>query len=122
MKNILDNDDADQAGEIEERTNQKAITYLSTMLVGSLIFSAFRAPRQLDMVLLSTVILVAQSLLMGLIVEGLRYIFRKARGQKRWKDPFTPFWFEVLENGFAWWILFLIIGIVGLFVGPQPFL
>ena len=60
--------------------------------------------------LMASIMTMALMLFLGTVIEGIRAIIpkRKQRTTELSSDKKSPFWFEVIESAFAFWMLYSI--------------
>jgi len=125
MKGPLDNIDENNHSDLTTNPKRKAIVYLTVMIFGEFIVKYIIFMIVAKMVLSNIAIYIVYSMMISLgtifgiiiIVELLRFAWYK-RKQKRSKIPLPdkdPLWFQVIESGFALWIL-SIVAVVGMAV------
>ncbi len=105
MKEILDSDEIQETPQREKNLKTKAIVYC-ILILGSWIF----------LPLFQTYVLM--SVFLGLIVEAIRWLWRRNKPEAERKNA-NPFWFELIESIFSIWILSVIVFVIGLFILPS---
>jgi hypothetical protein len=124
MKTILDDESTFEKKEkkIKLTSNKKGkgIAYFLVMLIGGMIFSYFANPHwNKDLLIMTDAIsLLIFPLLISIVVEAIRYLLHKRREQKEnRKIERDPYWFQLLENTFAIWILTAFAFFLGYILG-----
>lgn len=125
MSDILDDEliseEKTSKAEITSNKNRKAAIYIGIMMFGGMIFHYFTIPRWgfLTMIV-DAISIITIPFLISIVVETIRYLLHireeKKKGHKIDRDPF---WFQLIENTFAIWILtgivFVPLYVLGLF-------
>jgi len=123
MKEILDEEFTNQGKEssikLSENRVRKTVLYFAIMLAGGFAYQYY----QLGGIFISVWWMLSQELstifwamFISLVLEGFRYWIHRRKEKKAKKSiPRDPFWFQIIEGGFAIWILFSAVKLFSLF-------
>ena len=119
MKDILDSqlDEKPIPSKPLKTLLSNAFLYFIVMFIGGIILSSFFPSGYLDPIVFAiygSVQSLITTFCVTLIVEGARWVWRMIKN-KEYKSE-NPFWFELIENMMAWWILLAILNVANYFL------
>lgn len=94
-----------------------AILYLIIMFIAGFVYSSFFPNPNLDPIIggiSGSIQLILTTLLVTLIVEGIRWVYKSVKNKEIKLE--NPFWFELIENMMAWWILLVGLNFLNFYI------
>jgi hypothetical protein len=117
-KEILDDDfnkpDEIGEGQLTSNINIRAVVYFIVMIFTGSAYCWHTLPKQAEeKFFFSAFVFILQCVFLSLILEIFRFYIRKRKFKKTGiKINYDPFWFQVIEGGFAIWILFSVYKLI----------
>ena len=118
MKEPLDQLDAlDEKVIKHSNIKVKSAIYIFTMLIGGMLYMKYLThfpPTFQNMLYGSFVLFVAFISINGILVPLNNFI--QKRRHKNTDEKKKPLWFQILEHSFTWWVITMVIIIIGTYI------
>lgn len=117
---ILDDNSLDTFNDKRTKNiKQRSWIYLLIMIIGGSIYIYFAILKMFIpyLLIITSFGYILTAIVISIILESFRHLMRKRKERKAVvKSKYDPFWYQVLEGGFAIWILLMGIIILGNYV------
>ncbi|MBR9920016.1 MAG: hypothetical protein GYB31_04195 [Bacteroidetes bacterium] len=121
MSQIIDTDpDRDEAlAEKSERQKalvKKSVVYFVVMGIAGSLLHTLQTGINFPYSFAGAIGFIGVCMFLSVLLELVRSFFRKRKEKKTEEvKAVDPFWFQVVEGGFALWILFAVLSLLGMF-------
>ncbi|MCB0639383.1 MAG: hypothetical protein KDC54_22310 [Lewinella sp.] len=122
MNDILDHHDNDEQKRNDQLTKhpkEKSAVYLLLMIVGGVEYMKFIARYETTFFNLfyGAIVIMLTTLLIGTGLVLIRYHFKRRKAARSGKELVQdPIWFQIIENGFVWWLFWMVFVVVGAYL------
>lgn len=122
MNEILDNEEIDDQRINKTLTSNigvRSIIYFLVMLIGGMLYMKLISQYKptLYNLLYGSLIFIMMFIVLGALIVMIQFFIRKRKEAKTGiKLKYDPIWFQILEHGFVWWLIIMVIIVVGNYV------